>query len=625
MKKLALAFGMVLISITFGFAQDNEVSLDKIVITPYRTGVSSGESASSVEKLNASEFQDKGIDSLKESLNESSSISQASSGSLGGDTSIFLRGHNSNHTRFMLDGIKMYDPLITSAYYNFTHFNLEGIDKIEISKGPQSSLYGSDAIAGVINLFTKRGEGKPKFSFQQKVGSYNTYEESLDFSGSKDNLGYYLAVARSDVGGFSLAKEKNNNHEKDPYHNLNASVRLDYSASDKTQLELLWHYIYAKYEYDGSSWTPPYLPVDDDDNYAYNYEGVAGLTAKQKLTNSLDYKLILSSTQVYRKGWEDASSDNWYRGKTYQADNQFNWQLTDFYKIIFGADYLREVGDSFRVDSGFVSDFPKKTANNSGYFLENMLNPDKNSLVAFSYRIDDHSVFNDKETYRIAGNYFFKNIGTKLKASYGTGFKAPSLYQLYAPATAWGPIGNNNLKPEESESYEAGLENKITDKLKTEVNYFNTNLKNLIDYSATEGYINIGKARIRGIETIISYALNDYLTFGLSYTHLDTENKDSRVELARRPSEKVVFKIKGTLNRLTGYFDLAYVGRRTSDTAGTELLKPYILGNITLNYKLKESLNIFARIENLLNYDYEEITGYQTPKLSAYAGAKLEF
>lgn len=624
MKKSIFFTGMIIFGF-FGFCLAEEIDLEKIVVTPYRTEVTSQSSGSSVEELNPQQLQSKGVDSLKNALAELSSIAEASSGSLGGNTSVFLRGHNASHTRFMLDGIKVYDPMITSAYYNFTHFNLEGMEKIEISKGPQSSLYGSDAIGGVINLFTKRGEGKPRFSFQQKIGSYNTYAESLDLSGSKDRLGYYFGMIRTDIGGYSLAKEKNNNHERDPYYNLNASLNLDYDVSDKTKLAMIGHYIYAKYEYDGSSWSPPYLPVDDDDNYAHDYESILGATLKQNLTENLDYKLILSSAQIYRTGWEDASSDNWYKGKTYQADNQFNLKIADFYIIIFGFDCLREVGDSYRIDSGFVSDFPKETANNKGYFLENIFNPDKNSLIAFSYRIDDHSAFKNNDTYRIMGNYLFKNINTKLKASYGTGFKAPSLYQLFAPATAWGPIGNSNLKPEESGSYEAGMENNITDKLKTEFNYFNTNLTNLIDFSSTEGYINIGKARIKGVESIISYDLNEYLTLNLGYTYLDTENKDNHEELARRPSNKVALKLKGTFDRLTGYFDLSYVGRRTSDTAGTELLKSYILANIALNYKLKENLNVFGRIENLLNYDYELITGYQTPKLSAYAGMKLEF
>lgn len=628
MKRFMLISSIFIINlvvVSYGLAQDENLELEKIVVTPYRTEVSSEASGSSVEKININELNNKGVNSLKEALEESSSIVEASSGSLGGDTSVFLRGHNSNHTRFMLDGIKIYDPMITGAYYNFTHFNLQGIDRIEISKGPQSSLYGSDAIGGVINLFTKKGAGKPQFTFKQEAGSYNTYIESLDISGEKNKLDYYMGIIRTDIGGYSLAAEKNNNHERDPYHNLNSSLRLDYEASDKTKLELIWHYIYAKYEYDASSWAPPYLPIDDDDNHAYDYENILGLSVKQNITDILNYKLVLSSTRIYRKGLEDASSHNWYLGKTYQMDNQFDIKLTDFYKVILGSDYLKEIGDSFRVDSGFISDFPKETTNNKGYFIENLFSPDKNSLVSFSYRTDEHSSFKDKETLRVAANYTFDFIKTKLKASYGTGFKAPSLYQLYAPVTAYGPIGNTKLRPEESESYEVGIEKDITGIFKVNLNYFHSQLKNLIDFSNTQGYINIGKASIIGLESEFSYYLNKYLRLSLGYTWLDTENKDSHTELARRPANKIVLKIKGELNKLAIYFDLAYIGHRYSDTAGTQLLKSYILGNISLNYKLKENLNIFARFENILNEKYEEIAGYQTPKFSAYGGMKMEF
>lgn len=624
MKRLIGVYLFINLAVlSYGYAED--IELERIVVTPYRTEILSGSSGSTVEEIDVEETENKGVNSLKEVLNESSSIVEASSGSLGGDTSVFLRGHNSNHTRFMLDGIKIYDSMSTGAYYNFTHFKLQGIDRIEISKGPQSSLYGSDAIGGVINLFTKKGQGKPKFTFQQKIGSYNTYAESLDFSGKQDKLAYYMGLIRTDIGGYSLAKEKNNNHEKDPYHNLNASLRLDYDLSDKTQLGLIWRYIYAKYEYDGSSWAPPYLPTDDDDNYAYDYEGILGLNVKQKLTDILDYKLILSSIRIRREGWEDALTHNWYLGKTYQADNQFDLKLTDFYKIILGFDYLGEKGDFFRVDGGFVSDFPKSTANNKGYFIENIFNPGNNFLLSCSYRIDEHSSFGNKETFRAIANYNLDSIKTKLKASYGTGFKAPSLYQLYAPETAWGPIGNSSLSPEESASYEAGIEKEIFDNLRVNFNYFHSQLKNLIDFSYTDGYINIGKARIRGLESEFSYLLNKQLSLGLSYTWLDTENKDNHKELARRPSDKIVLKVKAGVGKLTSYFDLAYFGHRYSDMEGAQLLKSYILANISLNYQLKENLNIFGRLENIIDEKYEVVAGYQTPKFSAYAGMKIDF
>jgi vitamin B12 transporter len=628
MGRFMLVASMLIIDLTvltFAKVQGQDVELEKIVVTPYRMEISSEANGSTVEKVYVSELENKGISSLKEALLESSSIVEASSGSLGGDTSVFLRGHNSNHTRFMLDGIKIYDSMSTGAYYNFTHFNLEGIDRIEVSKGPQSSLYGSDAIGGVISIFTKKGKGKPRFTFQQKAGSYNTYAESLDFSGRQDKLGYYIGITRTDIGGYSLAKEGNNNHEKDPYHNLNALLRLDYDLSNKTQLELIWHYIYAKYEYDGSSWTPPYLPVDDDDNHAFDSEGILGLILKQKIADIVDYKLSLSSTRIYRKGWEDVLTKNWYLGKTYQMDNQFNLKLSDSDKLILGFDYLGEKGEFFRIDGGFVSDFPESTTNNKGYFIENIFNPGNNFLLSCSYRIDEHSSFGNKDTFRAIANYSLDPIKTKLKASYGTGFKAPSLYQLYAPMTAYGPIGNASLSPEESASYEVGIEKEISDNLRANFNYFNSELKNLIDFSYSDGYINIGKARIRGVESEFSYLLNKQLSLGLSYTWLDAENKNNHKELARRPSDKIVFKVKAGLGKLTSYFDLAYFGHRYSDMEGAQLLKPYILANISLNYQLKEKLNIFGRFEYIINEKYEEIAGYQTPKFSAYVGMKIEF
>jgi vitamin B12 transporter len=605
-------------------AQAQEVELQKIVVTPYRTAVIAEPSDSSTEQITVSEEERKGVVFLKDVLNASSSIAEASSGSLGGQTSIFLRGHNANHTRFMIDGIKLYDPMVTGAYYNFANFNLQGIQKIEISKGPQSSLYGSDAIGGVINLFTRRGKGEPRLTLGQKIGSFQTFEESLDFSGEKDDLGYYFGLIRKDSGGYSLARESTGNHERDPYHNLNASLRLDYDVSQKTHLFLTGRYIYAKYEYDGSSWVPPYLPTDDDDNYAYDEQQLYGVTLDQEITEQLDYRLLVSATSLSRRGWEDAATDNWYNGKTYQLDQQFNYQLLEFYKMILGFDYLREKGDSYRVDSGWVSDFPKSIAHNKGYFIENILEPGENLLCSFSYRRDDHSSFGNQDTYRVAAGYLLDPIKTNFKASYGTGFKAPSLYQQYAPATAWGPIGNSQLKPEESSTYEVGFDNNAIKKCKLSVIYFRSGLTNLIDFSNVLGYVNINKARIKGVEGSLRYYFTENLIIGLSHTWLDTENKSNGAELGRRPCNKVVFDIKAKAAQFDISFDISYIGHRYSDMAGTELLKPYVLGNLSLNYELRKDLSLYGRFQNIFDQEYEEIRGYQTEPFAFYAGLRLD-
>lgn len=609
---------------TLSCAWAQKIELKRIVVTPYRTAVITEPSDSSTEQIQVSEMEEKGVRFLKNVLGLSSSVATASSGGLGGQTSIFLRGHNTNHTRFMIDGIKVYDAMVTGAYYNFAHLSLEGIQKIEISKGPQSSLYGSDAIGGVIHLFTRKGKGKPALTFSQRAGSFNTYAESLDFSGEQEKLKYYMGLTRTDTGGYSLAKESSGNTERDPYHNLNAALRLDYDVSEKTSLGLTGRYIYAKYEYDGSSWSPPYLPTDDDDNYAYDYEQIYGATLNQKITDRVEYKLILSNTNLQREGWEDASTDSWYQGKTYQADNQFNFSLTDYYKIIAGFDFLREVGDSYRVDSGWVSDFSKAIAQNKGYFIENIFNPGEKWLCSFSFRRDDHSSFGEQDTFRGAIGYLWSLIKTNFKTSYGTGFKAPSLYQLYAPATAWGPIGNSQLQPEESRTFEAGFDNNLLEDCKISVVYFNSAMDNLIDFSNTVGYININKSTIEGIETSLDYFFNENLSAGLSYTWLDTENRSNGADLGRRPRNKVVFDVKGSIGKLGVNFDISYVGHRYSDTAGQELLKAYILGNLSMNYALKENTDLFCRFANIFDTDYEEIRGYQTEPFAVYGGLRLK-
>ncbi len=148
-------------------------------------------------------------------------------------------------------------------------------------------------------------------------------------------------------------------------------------------------------------------------------------------------------------------------------------------------------------------------------------------------------------------------------------------------------------------------------------------MDNLIDFSNTVGYININKSTIEGIETGLDYFLNENLSAGLSYTWLDTENRSNGADLGRRPRNKLVFDVKGNMGKLSVNFDISYVGHRYSDTAGQELLKAYILGNLSLNYALKENMELFCRFVNIFDRDYEEIRGYQTEPFAVYGGYRL--
>jgi vitamin B12 transporter len=616
MKGLVSFFLVFFLGISFSYAQET-IKLEPIVVTPYKIAIGSSQNPASVEVLSVEEVNSEGIFQLSESLKNIPSIDYSITGGLGGTSGISIRGAETRHTQVMYDEIKLYDPIVTSAYfYAYNYMSLDNLEKVEVAKGPYSSLYGSDSIGGTIRLLPRKGKGKPTLSFTQEVGSYQTYREKLSFQGEADKLNYSLAVSRKDVNDFYAGKYKDGNHETDPFENFNAALRLDYSLTDNLELGLISDYTYAKYEYDATSWVPPYLPVDDDNNYAYFYQGIGGINLKHQLNDIFSHKASLGYTRTYRKGWEDPSSDYWYDGVTYQVKWEGDYQLFDFDKIIFGFDYLREKGEGFWAPTYT----PKQTANTKGYYIQNIFAPYDNLFFAASFRLEDHSQFQSHNTFSVSGSYLFEPTQTKIKASFGEGFKAPSLYQLYADASFI--QGNSNLSPEESESYEVGLEQKIDNNLTLRTTYFHTHIKNLIDIVGIE-YQNVGKARIWGIENSLKYDFNEKTNLKIAYTHMDTEDKSDGSRLLRRPDNKVTISFNIAINKLELSSDLSYVGNR-ADSSGVKL-KSYILGNIAFNYQVNDNLDAFLRFENVLDYDYELVDGYQTPEFSWYLGAKYTF
>jgi len=612
-KVLAVACVMAL-SLSWVWADEPEIDLDKIVVTPYKTSVEIDDSPASVDVISASSALSNGKYNLTDTLKDLSSLDYATSGGIAGETSFFIRGANPEHTQVLMDGIKLYDPISTAGYfYAYNYMGLDELDKIEVSKGPYSTLYGSGSIGGTINMVTKKGTGKPKFSYTQELGSYNTFREKISSDGAFEKAAYSFSLTKSDINSFYSARYKNGNHERDPYHDFSGLGRLDYAITDSLDLNAVLDYTYAKYEYDGSSWTPPYLPTDDDFNHAKFYQGIGYITGKHKLSENFSHKLTFGYTRTKRLSWESDSGDSWYDGKTYQGKWEGDYNLTSWDTLTFGYDYLKEIGEGF----GWSTREPKKHADTSGGYLQNIIQIKDALFISASYRIEDHSKFGETDTYSISGSYRFKPTNTKIKASYGKGFKAPSLYQLYSS------YGDPNLTPEISKSYEVGVEQKCGI-FKLESTYFNTKLSNLVDYdSASWKYINSGKAHIDGIENSLTAEFNENLNAKISYTYMDARKNSDDSRLLRRPKNKISCNLNAKIwNKLEFIPEVSYVGDRIDSSAK---LKSYILLNLTTRYKLNEHVKTFLRFENILNKDYQLISGYETPKFSGYAGLTLDF
>ncbi len=625
MKRLSVISGLLLGVCLPGLAWADDVDLEKIVVTPSRMEEPSEASGASVSVVSDKSFDRRNLFTIKDNLQGVSGLDIARTGGFGGGTSVFLRGSSAGQVRVMIDGVKIYDPSSTDASYDFAHLSVDNIERIEILKGPQSSLYGSDAMGGAINIMTKKGEGEPKISLMAEGGSYNTWREALGINGEKESLHFSLSASRLDTRGFSKAKEKNNNPEDDAYQNTNASLRLDYDIMPDLTLGLISRYLHSRTEADDYDYIND-RPVDDIDRILWNDEGVLSLFMNQKISDFYKHKLQLSYTRNYRRGQDDTDEyeRDWYQGKTYQLDWQSDLSLSDFDTVILGANYLREMADTYYFHNLWgETDTPKSTASIKGVFIENKLDILDRLFLNAVYRMDDHSHFKDHDTYRFNMSYLIDKTDTKLKGLFGTGYKSPSLYQLSAPPM-WGlPSGNPNLKPEESESYEAGVEQGLLVKgLSADVTYFRTHFKNLIDFVYGTGYINLGKARVYGIETSLKYR-KDNLTCNIGYTWMDTENKETGDELLKRAKNKANLEFNWEAVRWDLNFCLGYVGHRPDYQ--NKLLKAYALANLSLNYKINKNLTLFGRIENLLNEKYEETKNYQTAGFSVYSGFKAQF
>jgi len=624
MSKSLLVISGLLVFFVFGSSRAEDVDLERIVVTPSRVEESSETTGNSISVISNTNFQQRNLFTVKENLKGASGLDIAGTGGMGGATSVFLRGSSAGQIRVMMDGVKVYDPSSTDASYDFAHLSTGNIERIEILRGPQSSLYGSDAIGGVINIITKKGLGKPKISITSEGGSYYTSREALEISGEKEKLHFSLSTSRLDARGFSEAKEKNNNPEDDAYQNTNASLRLDYDIASGLTFGLLSHYLHARTEYDDYDYINN-RPTDDPDRIRWDDEGILSLFLDHKIADSYRHKLQLSYTRNYRRGMDDTDEyeRDWYDGKTYQLDWQSELKVLDFDQVILGANYLREEADTYYFHNIWgETDTPKSTSDIKGAFIENKLTLFENMFLNAVYRMDHHSHFKNHDTYKLDMSYLIDKTDTRIKGLFGTGYKSPSLYQLSAPPM-WGlPSGNPNLKPEESESYEIGIEQGFLKRMFcADVTYFRTHFKSLIDFVYGSGYINLSTARAYGIESSLKFR-KDGFTCKAGYVWLDTENKETGDELLKRAKNKANLEFNWEAPGWDLNFGLRYAGNRPDYM--NKLLKAYVLANVSFDYKINKNLTIFGRIENVFNEKYEETKDYQTPGFSIYSGFKLK-
>ncbi|HZE42825.1 MAG TPA: TonB-dependent receptor [Steroidobacteraceae bacterium] len=601
-----------------------ETELQSIVVTATRIPTPEIQIASSVTLVTAAEIAARQIRTLPDLLKEVPGLNVVQSGGPGGQTSVFMRGTNSNHTKVLIDGIDVGDPSSSNASFDFGQLLTQDIQKVEVLRGPQSGLYGSDAIGGVINVITKSGSGPPQVSASLEGGSFDSFNQMGHLSGSLDQFHYAATIDHVHSGATAVTPLDNlppgQQRIDDAYDNLTASTKLGFDVTEHFDLGLVARYTGSHLHFTGDNFAT--FPSTPDTSQSES-------TTRQYYTRATAHLVSFGGVleQTLGAAYGNIKSRD-FSPDAPPTDNfgarvKFDWQgivaLAKNEKLVLGAEHQR---DSITVPISAGTDINSGYAELQSGFTERLYD-------TLALRYDDNDRFGSKVTYRFAPAYLIKETGTKLKGSIGTGFKAPTLSEMFQSFPDFGFFANPNLRPETSLGWDLGVEQSLGDALIFGVTYFHNDIKNLIDTNATT-YLNIGRAVTDGVESFVTYQPIRTLTFRLDYTYTQATDQATRQELLRRPKNKeslnTNWQATDRLSLNATVLSVSSWADTNRDGSIPRLNAPgYTTVDMAAAYDLSSHWTLTGRVTNLLNRHYQNPDAFDQPTLGAFAGVKAKF
>jgi len=638
-------------------AQDNPQGtqvLPTIVVSPTTIPTPQSEIASSVTVITAADIERQQYRTLPDALSAVPGLNVVQSGGPGGLTSVFIRGTNSNHVKVLIDGVDASDPSSTNNAFDFAHLLTGDVAQIEVLRGPQSGLYGSDAIGGVISITTKKGQGPAKVTASVEAGSFKTFNQTATLSGSEGAFNYAFNVLHYQAGSVPVTPlnllAPGTLRNNDYYDNWTYSTRFGYDFTENLAVNVTGRYINAKHGLtndDGVNFPPnsaPELLQDTQRNYEL-------FTRGEVVWSLFDnrFKNFFGVNYSNQRTWFlDPNPDSFNPfgsvappttnvGERTKVDWRGEVRVIPGQTLVLGLEDQRE---SIRTDSTATALGQQFTTNastgNKGAWAELQSNFYDRFFLVSNIRYDDNDSFGGHTTWRIAPAFIVPGTETKLKATYGTGFKAPTLTQLYVNNPSFFVVANPNLQPETSTGWDAGFEQPLLNgRVSFGVTYYENDIKNMIinvfnGVSFTSTYENVQNAKLYGTESFVSATVTDQLKVRVDYTTTHTRDEGTDLGLLRRPGNKTsVSAVWKPLNELTIAAQLVHVSSWVDVNRDTAVFIPrldapaYTTVNIAGNYVVNKNVTVFARADNLFNEQYQNPYGFQRPGLGVYAGLRV--
>lgn len=611
--------------------------LDPIVVTATRNPTLSDEVSRTLTVIDAHELERRQYRTLGDALGAIPGLHTAPTGGAGQQTSVFVRGTESNHVLVLLNGVEIADPGTPSGTFEFAHLDMHDVERIEIVRGANSVLFGSDAIGGTVNIITKAGGYRPHRQLQFETGSFDTRNLALTGGGSILGARYRLGFNHQKTDGFSVTPARyraGQPAEDDGHESLSLSGNLDAAVGNVGSVALTARHTDTRTEVD--------LGIGEDpDSVLKSSQLFAQARARRSWSDDLVTELSLGLTDHRRNTTNRADAFSAtvqnidYDARKVKLDVKADYLGLAEHLLSLGLSTEREHAQSDGVSDfgGFVIiDDMDARARTHALYAQDQFDFDNGLFGTIGIRLDYHNSFGRFFTYQIAPAYRLSSAGTTVRASLGRAFKAPALYELFGrqPNNFGGLYsGNPDLRPERGTAWDLGLQQDFAS-TRFGITYFRHQLHNLIEtrFSFPDSTsVNVARARTQGAEVFLEHEIAPGFRTRIDYTYLEATSGDG-LRLLRRPRHTVDLDV--SLDVVPD-LEISVRGRYVADaidvsrlTGGRVHNADYAVFYLSADYRITRRLTGFARVDNVFDERYEPVDGFQAARRSAYIGIRYQ-
>jgi vitamin B12 transporter len=637
--------------------QSDEIETPEVVVSATKSEMPVKEVTSAVEVITGEQMHQRKLKTVAEALRWAQGLAVFQSGGPGTAVDVRMRGGTPEQTLVLIDGAIVNSATIGS--YDFANLTTDNIERIEILRGNQSMLWGSDAMGGVINITTKRGRDTPNISAFSEYGSFNSIREGATVSGKKGLVDFTGAISRWDTSGFSAINYRRGATERDGYHNWQGSARLGVELPKDGRLEFSFRWLKGIVNFDGFGFDPTtnqLTPADVLGAKSQDTQYVFAGNYTQPITNWWSQKLSMAHATDNLVSNNGTVGQDLVTGATFvpfqaisqiettsnRIEWQHNFQIAKPLRVTAGYQFREQQGENFDLLNG-VTAVPNKIVSSNAGFADAQLNLWDRLFGTAGIRQDEYNVFGSATTYRVTGGYLHQETGTKLRGSYGTGFRAPTINQLFFPG-----FGNPNLQPEKSQGLDVAIDQALpNNRGSISVGYFWTRYRNLILsvpdpvtcgvdplFGTNFCAVNAGLSRAQGVEANAKVKLVrdepwiKSLDLQFQYTYTSTNNltggQDTRLPkwplnqwstiLSYQPIEAVRANLEGR-----------FVGQRYNNVGNSQSIPSFLVWNLSATYDVNKHAQVYMRADNIFNEKYEEVLFFGTPIRSVFGGVRMNF